>query len=1163
MNKSSPGSVGGHTAAEVSGSNANVYNVYEITASNFTTDKEKALLIAATLISDQNTTLYKTYHTQIFNTTVCGSKFKDSSYYCSNGEYARGHSLISYFFCGYAGAFNDLKTYAERAETKLSTLMEEDETFASIVYASKVYVAVSNGTRANGNTFTTASEVQEFAWAEESTGPSYTYSIESVSSSISSPTVTVTVQKRDTNGKAVSGAEITAYCNNTSTKKTTGTDGNVTFTWTSSDKTVTKQYVKVVNASTQATASYDDLTADQKSEISSSVYKTKELAQSAADAEIATYKNNCAKTVSFSETSTPYGYTTASPISATSYAVGTTNVTMTDGIRTGTITLTKSMESGYSLSASTSASTLYSLNGAVYHVYTTYDSANDSCSGKVGEITTSGDNHTGTLSGLAVPAGSGSITYYIREYTAPTGYEKDGTVYTVTFSSSDTNNLYTKTITVADTPKYASIQVVKHSGNTNATGQSNTSGQYSLSGATYKVYSDSTCKNEVTDINGKSFTLTTGTDGKTGTVNLPMGTYYVKETSASTGYNTCTENNDGYGAGVHEVTATTAGVTSTVSCSEPPKTSTLSLQKSSADTSTSQDSSYYDLAGAVYWAYVDEACTTRAKDVNGNYIVLTTDSDGNSNTVTVGLGIYYVKEQTKEGSTTASGAKGYNVCGEVHRINCSTAGSNNEVTCKDPIQYGYLALTKSSANTGITEGNNCYSLAGAVYYVYTDAACKTPAIDSDGCQVILTTDEDGVAHLKNEKAIHSDNATSTTVKIGMGTYYAKEVTASPGYYLCSESETDPATKKRLTGVHIVTVAVENQVATFTCKEVPTDDPFQLTLTKMDSVSGGLPTGTASLEGAVFQITYYDNTEGDTASSGLTRTWYFVTNAKGKFNMAAGIGYMESGSYIVQDGTSTKTVTYTSDDLYYDVDGAISYPLGTYLIKEVQAPQYYTLNGTFTFNGVTTKLEDGISIVLRQDTNSGTPVFYSVENGATTDLNKVSATNMAMDIPDEQPEFGSLTIYKYASDGKTPLAGVKFKLTGITDTTKVYEATTDENGKLVFSDLIPQSYTLIEEETVDGYSLLAEPITVQIPFEVTLTEVGEHSDLDLTQAKFDPNTETWCFYNQTYSVSNAVQFEMPVAGGNGVFILVMCAVGFIAMGIGLLYFATKRRKVQVR
>ena len=54
-------------------------------------------------------------------------------------------------------------------------------------------------------------------------------------------------------------------------------------------------------------------------------------------------------------------------------------------------------------------------------------------------------------------------------------------------------------------------------------------GCYSLEGAEYGVYSDQACRNKVAD-------LRTGADGKTNTVELNVGTYYVKETKAPEGY---------------------------------------------------------------------------------------------------------------------------------------------------------------------------------------------------------------------------------------------------------------------------------------------------------------------------------------------------------------------------------------------------------------------------------------------------------------------------------------------------------------------------------------------------------------------------------------------------------------------------------------------------
>lgn len=73
-----------------------------------------------------------------------------------------------------------------------------------------------------------------------------------------------------------------------------------------------------------------------------------------------------------------------------------------------------------------------------------------------------------------------------------------------------------------------------------------------------------------------------------------------------------------------------------------------------------------------------------------------------------------------------------------------------------------LKLVKVSANATFTDGNSCYSLAGAVYGIYRDARC-TDLIEQG------TTNAQG----------HIDFAESYEP----GTYYLKEITASTGYLL--------------------------------------------------------------------------------------------------------------------------------------------------------------------------------------------------------------------------------------------------------------------------------------------------------------------------------------------------------------------------------------------
>ena len=54
------------------------------------------------------------------------------------------------------------------------------------------------------------------------------------------------------------------------------------------------------------------------------------------------------------------------------------------------------------------------------------------------------------------------------------------------------------------------------------------------------------------------------------------------------------------------------------------------------------------------------------------------------------------------------------------------------------IDKAELSLTKSSADTAITNGNPCYSLEGIQYAVYTDAACTTLAKDTAGNDAIIS-----------------------------------------------------------------------------------------------------------------------------------------------------------------------------------------------------------------------------------------------------------------------------------------------------------------------------------------------------------------------------------------------------------------------------------------
>lgn len=218
-------------------------------------------------------------------------------------------------------------------------------------------------------------------------------------------------------------------------------------------------------------------------------------------------------------------------------------------------------------------------------------------------------------------------------------------------------------------------------------------------------------------------------------------------------------------------------------------------------------------------------------------------------------------------------------------------------------EYGKVKVVKSGDLTGITNGNKCYSLGGAQFTLYTNQACTDRATLKNGNAAVITTKADG---------------SSDPVELETGDYYIKETKAPVGYAL------DTTVKK-------ITV---NKDATYTysCKDMPISDPIELLLTK---IPAGYPhnygEGDATLAGAVYEFKYYDgqyNTAAQAESTGtLKATWYLVTDANGKIS-----------------GQNPVTASgYTSSAFYRDKAGKICYPLGTYVICEVRAPEGYLVN----------------------------------------------------------------------------------------------------------------------------------------------------------------------------------------------------------------------------
>lgn len=231
---------------------------------------------------------------------------------------------------------------------------------------------------------------------------------------------------------------------------------------------------------------------------------------------------------------------------------------------------------------------------------------------------------------------------------------------------------------------------------------------------------------------------------------------------------------------------------------------------------------------------------------------------------------------------------------------------------------GSLALAKSSANTDMTDGNENYSLEGAVYGVYPS---RSQAQDSVDAVTTMTTDAAGKAQVDDIKR---------------GTYCIKEISPSPGFAL---DET----------IYEATVN-SGEITTKEVKEAPQSNPVSLLVSKADGdTDRNEAQGDASLAKAQFEFSFYggqysSRTEAEAAAnSGVAkRVWIMQTDESGRINPTS-----PDSTFPVHgpDGSIISTEPYfvSGDSPFTTIDGQLALPLGTLIIREVVAPQGYLIS----------------------------------------------------------------------------------------------------------------------------------------------------------------------------------------------------------------------------
>lgn len=205
----------------------------------------------------------------------------------------------------------------------------------------------------------------------------------------------------------------------------------------------------------------------------------------------------------------------------------------------------------------------------------------------------------------------------------------------------------------------------------------------------------------------------------------------------------------------------------------------MNLKKESANPEVTDGNSCYSREGAIYGVYKEQACITKVAD-------LTTDAQGNSNTVEVDAGTYYVKE--------TKAPKGFVLDKQVHPVTV-TAGKTAVLKVKDLPQLDPVGvlLGKIDKETNQNKPQGSASLEGAEFTVkyYQTLSDSDPgqAGQSPERTWVFRTDKDGFCNYSQQYLVSGDELYLSPTKnpaLPLGTVTIQETKAPEGYLINSE-----------------------------------------------------------------------------------------------------------------------------------------------------------------------------------------------------------------------------------------------------------------------------------------------------------------------------------------------------------------------------------------
>ena len=649
-------------------------------------------------------------------------------------------------------------------------------------------------------------------------------------------------------------------------------------------------------------------------------------------------------------------------------------------------------------------------------------------------------------------------TYVVTETKSVPGFTLNTTPKTIKIEYSDqTVEVVYKATTVSNVRQKATVTVEKVDNDT----------KNPLTGGQYTIYAGNDIKNyQGTVIVNKGTALQTVTTGSNGTatysVDLPINNnYYVSETKAPANY--VRNSNDVYNFKFDYLSENTAKATFTHTFANDRVTASLSLIKKDGETGTAQGDA--TLEGAVYGLYArnninhPDGATGVIYKADALVTTLTTDKDGKASVSNLYLGNYYVKE--------IKASKGYLLDPTEYDLTYGyqgdlTANISKTTTVKETVKKQPFQLIKIAVNGSDTEGE---LLESAGFSAYLKSSLS---VDKNG-DYLFDSASPVVIGSNGETTLYTDKkGYLVTIPLPYGTYIVRETVV-------------PHNMKAIKPFEVV--ISENNPTEPQPWRVFMDEEFtaKLRIIKKDA---------------------------------KYNTTVLVPNTEFK------IYDMNNKKYVTMVTTYPSKVEHTS--FFTDEDGDLILPaalvVGRYRIEEVKAPEGYLVNNNYviidvdsdTAHKMDSDTNDAIITVEYEDTPVVGEISLEKKGEVLTGYIDGEFVYEEKGLANAEYEVRAAEDI-FTPDNQKDENGNRIKIYSKGD--KVATIITDESGKASITDLPLGTYEVFEVKSPFGYVINEEVKTVTLEYADDKTEIvyesvsfiNERQKVELSVLKFDGET----------------------------------------------------------